>query len=79
MLARGARILGGGLAVVGEAGPEVVQLGAGARVAPLDRAVPVPAGGGRTIRIVLRGDGILRGLREEVQVQGGDVQLVLGS
>jgi phage-related minor tail protein len=78
MLARGARILGGGLAVVGEAGPEVVQLGAGARVAPLDRAVPVPAGGGRTIRIVLRGDGILRGLREEVQVQGGDVQLVLG-
>jgi phage-related minor tail protein len=79
LLARGARILGGGLAVVGEDGPEVVHLGAGARVAPLDRTVPVPAGGGtRIIRILLRGDGILRGLRDEVQVQGGNVQLVLG-
>src|SRR5690606_104680 len=40
MLAQGGRILQDGLAIVGEAGPELVHLGRGAQVAPL------PAGGG---------------------------------
>lgn len=78
MLARGARILGGGLAVVGEAGPEVVALGAGARVAPLDRAVAV---GGRAEvhgTITIQGDGILRGLRKKVAVRGGTFEATFG-
>lgn len=35
-------------------------------------------GAAGTLTIILKGDGILSGIREEVQVQGGDVQVVLG-
>lgn len=35
------------------------------------------AGGGGTLHVVISGDGILRGIRETVRVQGGDVNTVL--
>lgn len=50
MLAKGGDVTGAGAAIVGERGPELLQLPTGARVSPL-----APAGGGRdgTTRIVL--------------------------
>lgn len=45
MLAVGGRAIGSGLALVGERGPELLDLNAGARVVPLDQG----AGGGDTV------------------------------
>lgn len=75
-LARGGIIERGGLAVVGERGPELVALGRGAQVSPL-------RGGPQDVRIVLDATGadaeLLRLLRKLVRVEGrGDVQTAFG-
>lgn len=71
-------------------GGDVVRSGlavihAGERVLPAAQAQRLPAGSGggesggtRTLRVILEGTGILSGLRQEVAMQGGDVQVVLG-
>lgn len=75
-LAKGGIALDGGAAMVGEAGPEILDLPRGARVTPLDRAT----GSGGPTEIILRieGDELIQLVREGVQVRGGDVQIVLG-
>lgn len=81
MLARGGHILGSGLAVVGERGPELVHLGRGATVQPLASGSAVAG----LMRLLLTGEFRIRGgdlvlvLREQVATQGGDVQRVIGS
>jgi phage-related minor tail protein len=50
MLADGGDVRRGGLAIVGEAGPEIVDLNAGARVSPLER---VSVGSGRDSRTIV--------------------------
>lgn len=55
LLANGGDIMQGGLAIVGDAGPEVLQLPQGARVTPLDRAT---AGRG-DINIEINADGVI--------------------
>nr|WP_246361136.1 phage tail tape measure protein [Haloechinothrix aidingensis] len=69
MLAEGGDILGGGRAVVGERGPEVLDLPRGARVSPLERG----AGGlGGTLRIELDGDeDLIRLFRRGIKARGG--------
>jgi hypothetical protein len=78
-LAEGGNILGGGAAMVGEAGPEILDLPRGARVTPLDRAGG--GGGGRQdVYIHLDGDeDLVRLFRRAIKVRGGNVQFVLGS
>lgn len=49
-LARGGRVLGAGLAIVGEEGPELVALGRGAEVVPLDRG----GDGGVTVQMTVQ-------------------------
>ncbi len=76
-LAKGGTITEGGMAVVGEAGPELVSLGRGAQVTPLTGG----RGGGVTrIELNLTGadDDLLKRLRKTIRVNGGDVQVVLG-
>ncbi|GAF94601.1 unnamed protein product, partial [marine sediment metagenome] len=51
--AEGGGLVGGGVALVGEKGPEVVRLGAGDRVFPMDRL----GGGGRPINVQVVLDG----------------------
>lgn len=57
MLARGGTITRAGLAMVGEEGPEVVQLGAGASVVPLSRGAGAGGSGGPggTVRVIVVG------------------------
>ncbi len=77
-LAKGGDITRAGMAVVGEAGPELVQLNAGARVTPLTGR----GGAGGVVRIELNltgaDDDLLKRLRKQVRVNGGNVQVVLG-
>jgi hypothetical protein len=75
-LAEGGDILSGGMAMVGEAGPEVLQLPAGARVSPL----PTTSQEIRVIWDVTGADqDMLRWLRKSVRVEGGgNVQVALG-
>ncbi|MFG2059661.1 phage tail tape measure protein [Micromonospora sp. NPDC048930] len=79
MLAKGGNILNSGMAIVGEAGPELVHLGRGATVQPL------PAGGGGHAEMRLTGEFRVRGgdlvlvLRDQVAGRGGNVQQVIGS
>ncbi|MBM0238691.1 hypothetical protein JNW88_18860 [Micromonospora sp. ATA32] len=81
-LANGGNIVRAGLAMVGERGPEVLHLPAGAQVRPLSGG-NAPVGGHTEVRvtgeILVRGDGILTGLRERIALGGGSVQAVLGS
>ncbi|MFI5852264.1 phage tail tape measure protein [Micromonospora chalcea] len=82
MLAKGGHIMGAGLAIVGEAGPELVHLGRGATVQPLTGG---GAAGGGHAEVRLTGEFRARGadlvlvLRETVSTRGGDVQRVIGS
>ena len=80
----------GGLAVVGEQGPELVRLPFGSRVFPASNTSHMrdrqPAGGGtRTVELHLHADGtrasraLMEIIREGVRVRGGDVQVVLGN
>lgn len=65
MLARGGRITAPGWAMVGERGPELLNLGRGAQVVPLDRA-----GGDESFTVELHGNGVsLEGLIEKVVVR----------
>ena len=68
MLAKGGLIRGAGMAIVGEAGPEIVHLPGGAAVSPLGR------GGVHEVRIVLDARGadneMHRLLRKIVRVKG---------
>jgi phage-related minor tail protein len=77
-LAKGGTITAGGMAVVGDAGPEAVYLPRGATVAPLTRA----AGGG-VVRVVIDLPGesdLLRANRKAVRVYGrGNVQVAFGT
>lgn len=82
-LASGGNITSGGMAIVGEAGPEMLELPTGARVTPLGAA-----GGGGTQEIHLHThvdftgvgmDALITSLREGIKVRGGDPQTVLGS
>jgi hypothetical protein len=78
-LAQGGRILGGGgLAVVGDAGPELLSLPGGASVAPL------PRGGSGSVHVTFDIAGadaeFLRMIRKMVRVIGrGNVQIAFGS
>jgi phage-related protein len=73
MLAKGGHITGAGTVLVGEAGPELLSLGAGATVTPLSRA-----GGGETVvRVEVSGpQEMLRLIRYIVRTNGGDVATV---
>jgi phage-related minor tail protein len=77
-LAKGGTITAGGMAVVGDAGPEAVYLPRGATVAPLTRT----AGGG-VVRVVIDLPGesdLLRANRKAVRVYGrGNVQVAFGT
>jgi hypothetical protein len=78
-LAKGGHILGGGLAMVGERGPEQVYLPTGATVAPLTRG---GAGGAVTVRFDFTGADaeFKRAIRKIVRVDGrGDVQVAFGT
>lgn len=68
---------GGHLVVAGEGGDDeaIAPLG---KLAGMIRDAVRTAGGRQVITLILRGDGLLSGLRDEVAVQGGDVQAVLG-
>ncbi|WP_262015655.1 phage tail tape measure protein [Micromonospora sp. Mcm103] len=84
MLAKGGHILGAGMAIVGEAGPELVHLGRGATVQPLTGGTAAGGGGGRaevrlTGELVARGKDLVVVLRENIAGLGGDVQRVIGS
>lgn len=77
----------GGLAIVGERGRELVRLPQGSTVVPNGTTEAMLAGGGgggRTV-IELRSDGsrladlLLEILRHAIRVEGGDVQVVLGT
>ncbi|BCJ64156.1 hypothetical protein [Polymorphospora rubra] len=84
-LAKGGHIIEDGLAVVGDAGPELVRLGRGASVHPLSHAERNALGGaGGTVSLrgefVVRGSDLVLVIRDEVQVRsGGDVQAALGT
>ncbi|MFE2352204.1 phage tail tape measure protein [Kitasatospora cineracea] len=80
MLARGGHLTRGGTVLVGEAGPELLDLPGGATVTPLSRA----AAGGGTVHVILdligADDDLLRRLRKAVRVNGrGNVQVALGT
>jgi hypothetical protein len=77
-LAKGGRILGSGLAMVGERGPEQVYLPTGATVAPLTRG---GTGGHVVVEVRLPGEGdFMRITRKAVRVYGrGDVQIAFGT
>lgn len=66
LLARGGNIMGGGAAIVGENGPELLELPSGARVSPLEG----DGGAAATINIInptVRSDDDLRRMREDTQ------------
>ena len=77
-LAKGGHILGGGLAMVGERGPEQVYLPTGATVAPLTRG---GMGGRLVVEVRLPGEGdFMRITRKAVRVHGrGNVQVAFGT
>ncbi|MFF0721351.1 phage tail tape measure protein [Micromonospora sp. NPDC003816] len=84
-LANGGRIIRDGLAVVGERGPELHHLKAGAAVQPLAPGSRFGAAAAEFLRILLTGEFKIRGsdlvlvLREQVATKGGNVQQVIGS
>jgi hypothetical protein len=75
-LYRGGRVTGSGMAVVGDRGPEILNLSKGATVTPLSNA----GGGGGPVRIEFVGDrGVVELIRKLVRdTAGGDVQLAFG-
>lgn len=82
-LAHGGDIARRGWAVVGDAGPELLQLDAGARVTPLTgQGQPGPT----EVRLIIDGSAggefgafMVEMIRKFVKVQGGDVQNALGA
>jgi phage-related minor tail protein len=80
LLARGGTIMTDGWAMVGDRGPELIRA-PGATVRPLDNRSPAPGGNGGLMRvageIVLRGTGLLAGVRETVRATGTSLDAVL--
>lgn len=75
LLAAGGRALQAGLAIVGDAGPEVLHLPRGAVVEPLGHGGA--AGGHLTLDLIIRDeDGLVR-TRKTTRVQGGQPRTVL--
>ena len=80
-LAAGGVIQRAGMAVVGEAGPELLSLPRGAQVTPLNRASGGGGAGEVTVRLVADGadSDMLRLIRKMVRVEGqGNVQVAFG-
>lgn len=83
-LAKGGTITGAGMAVVGEAGPELVSLSRGAQVTPLTRSGRSSSGEQvLTARYERSGDKLIDALMESLRFEirrgsGGDVQAALG-
>jgi hypothetical protein len=75
----------GGLAWVGELGPELVNLPAGASVIPNNQLGGSGSGPPQKVVLVINSGGsqmdnfLIEMIRRSVRVQGGDVQLVLGT
>lgn len=85
-LAQGGDIRRRGWAVVGDAGPELLQLDAGARVTPLSGQGTPGMPGGQEIRLVVDGSAggdfgrfLAEMIRKFVKIEGGDVQRALGA
>lgn len=82
-MAKGGTITAAGLAVVGDAGPEVLSLPRGASVHPLDRMGGAGGGGLARVLLEIRSSGsrlddfLVRLLREAIRERGGDPQIVL--
>lgn len=73
-----------GMTMVGEHGPELLQLPAGTRVRSNPDTARMMAntgggGGGGMVTVLIKGDSLMKGLRAEIRRQGGNVQTVLGS
>lgn len=77
----------GGRVLVGERGPEVVDMAPGSTVTPAGATRAILEGGGQDVRVVLEivssgsraDDLLLEWLRDSIRVKGGNVQTVLGS
>lgn len=85
-LADGGDIRRRGWAVVGDAGPELLQLDAGARVTPLSGNGAQGMPGAQEIRLVVDGSAggdfgrfLAEMIRRFVKIEGGDVQRALGA
>lgn len=85
-LAKGGNITGAGLAVVGDAGPELLKLPKGAQVQPLTGRDRASAGDPGAVEATLKGVFRISGgdlvavLREQVRLKGrGNVQSALGA
>lgn len=84
-LAKGGTAIQAGLSVVGDAGPELAYMPTGASVVPLngDTLGGMFGGRGGAVRVfgelLVRGDGLLSGMREYVRINGGSVEDVIGA
>ncbi|WP_433232412.1 phage tail tape measure protein [Micromonospora sp. CA-248260] len=84
-LAKGGTITNSGMAVVGENGPELLNLNRGAQVTPLSRSSGGNGGGGTVVLEFSSGgdpldDLLIQLIRKYVRVKGrGDVQIAFGS
>lgn len=83
-LAQGGTITAAGMAMVGEAGPELLTLPRGAQVTPLPR-LAAQGGGSAPARVEISfdfsgvaSDAMVAAIRKAVRVKGGNVQSVLG-
>jgi phage-related minor tail protein len=78
MLYQGGTLMDGGWAMVGDRGPELIRA-PGATVRPLDSRSPAPGGGSMSVsgEIVVRGTGLLAGVRETVRATGTSLDAVL--
>lgn len=75
--------IGGGLAMVGERGRELVRLPYGSTVIPNNTTEQMMkesngSSGESVVRVIIEGTGILKGLQEEVRVQGGIARVFVG-
>ena len=84
-LAKGGTAVAPGLAVVGDAGPELAYMNRGATIQPLTGSNALGAAGAALVRLLLQGEFRIRGrdlvlvLREEIADLGGNVQRAVGS
>lgn len=77
----------GGLTWVGEEGPELVDLAPGSTVIPAGTSANMLAAGGGPVQLVLKIertgdrliDALMEALAQQIRVEGGNVQQVLGS
>ena len=67
-------VMHSGGVVPGTPGTEVLAL-----LQAGERVTPIGGSGATTVHLIIEGTGLLKGLRKEIRVQGGNVQTVLGS